>query len=140
MGFKRALLNNASHVPSPLRSGDGLVSNFNITLFNTESDENLTVAQIAGGLIFQGLTLTSDVVYSLPTAAALAASDEFASMDVGDAYTFAVTNSQAANFLVSINVNTGITAKGTNNAISVERRATRLFTLVKTGAATFDLY
>jgi len=60
-------------------------------------------------------------------------------MDVGDAYSFMVNNSQLGAFDVVIVVNTGITKVGTNNTLSVPPQSTRIFTLIKTAAATYDL-
>jgi len=125
----------------PMNAGDGLASNFNIKAFAAEADATLTVAEVAGGLIFQGVTLTSDVIYTLPTAALIAAAgDAFEDMNIGDAYSFVVTNSQVGAFDVVIAVGVGITAVGANNTLSVPPQSSRIFTLVKTAAATFDLY
>ena len=136
--FLRVLRSPDGTLPQVGRQGDGLYANITPTNFNAEADATLTVAQLAGGSINQGLTLTSDVIYTLPTAASIAAA--WTTMDVGDAFTFFVTNSQAAAFDVVIAVNTGITAVGTNNNLSVAPQSTRVFTLVKTAAATFSLY
>lgn len=138
MGFTRVLISGDSKMPHPMRAGDGLVSNFRIKAYAAEADATLTVTDVAGGLIFQGTTLTSDVVYTLPTAALLAAA--FPEMDIGDAYSFVVTNSQVGAFDVVIAVGVGITAVGANNTLSVPPQSSRVFTLVKTAAATFDLY
>lgn len=138
MGFKRALVSGDGSLPQPLRAGDGLLANFLPTNFNAEADATLTVAQLAGGLIQQGLTLTSDVVYTLPTAALVLAA--FPEMDDGDAYTVEVTNAQAAAFDVTIAVGADMTAIGTNNSLSVAPQSSRFFTLVKTSATTMDLY
>lgn len=140
MGFNRVMISGDGRLPQPSRAGVGLVSNFEIKAFAAETDATLTVADVAGGLIFQGTTLTSDVVYTLPTAAALAAAKGFDAMDIGDAYSFIVTNSQAGAFDVVIAVGTDITAVGANNTLSVPPQCSRVFTLVKTAAATFNLY
>ena len=141
MGFNRAQVSPDGRLPQPMRAGVGLLSNFNIAAFAAETDETLTIGNVSGGSIFQGTTLTSDVVYTLPTAALLlAAGTPFDTMDVGDAYTFLVTNAQVGAFDVVIAVAAGITAIGANNTLSVPPQASRIFTLVKTAAATFDLY
>jgi hypothetical protein len=121
-----------------MRAGDGLLANFAPDARAAETDETLTVANISGGLVHQGTTLTSDVVYTLPTAALIAAA--FDTMDIGDAFSFLVNNSQAAAFDVVIGAGAGNTAVGANNSLSVPPQSTRIFTLVKTAAATFDLY
>ena len=138
MGFKRALVSDTAKLPQPIRAGDGFVSNVGIKVFAAEADATLLTAEIAGGLVLQGTTLTSDVVYTLPTAALVLA--EFESMDIGDAFSFFVTNSQAGAFDVVIAVGTDITAIGANNSLSVPPQTTRLFTLIKTSATTMDLY
>lgn len=138
MGFNRVLVSSDAKIPQPMRAGDGLVSNFGIKAFAAEADATLTTAELSGGLVFQGTTLTSDVVYTLPTAALILA--EFASMDVGDAYSFVVTNSQAGAFDVVIAVGAGITAVGANNTLSVPPQCSRVFTLVKTSATAMNLY
>lgn len=138
MGFVRASVSADGKLKQPLRAGDGFIANIAPTNFNAEADATLTVAQIGGGSVNQGLTLTSDVIYTLPTAALIAA--EWPEMDVGDAFSFYVGNSQAAAFDVVIAVGVGITAVGTNNNLTVGPQAGKMFTLIKTAAATYDLY
>lgn len=138
MGFGRVGFSDSGRTPQPLRAGAGFVANVLPTNFNAEADATLTVSQISGGAILQGLTLTSDVSYTLPTATLVAA--EFDTMDVGDAYTFYVANNQAAAFDVILVVGAGMTAIGTNNNLSIAPQAGKMFTLIKTAAATFDLY
>ncbi len=135
--FTRTLVREGGMI-RPANAGDGIAANSVMSLYNAEADATLDVSELSGGHIFQGLTLTSDVVYTLPTAALIAAA--FADMNIGDAYSFMVTNSQAAAFDVVIAVGVGITALGTNNSLSVPPQGMRTFTLVKTAAATFDLY
>lgn len=140
MGFLRALVSPDGKIPQPMRVGAGMLANFNPDNRAAQTDETLTTSQISGGLIHQGTTLSSDVVYTLPTAALLVAEDDFAVMDLGDAYSFVVTNSQVGAFDVEIAVGTGITKIGANNTLSVPPQSSRIFTLVRTGAATFDLF
>lgn len=137
-GYNRPLLSGPDVISAPMRSGDGWLSDVKPTNFNTESDATLTVAQVLGGAILQGLTLTSDVTYTLPTAALLDA--VLNGMDVGDCLNFYVGNNQAAAFDVIIAVGTGITAVGTNNNLTVGPQAGKMFTLEKTGTATYNLY
>jgi len=138
MSFLRPNVSEDGKLVQPMRAGAGFLANVSPKLFVAESDETLTVAEIGGGLIIQGTTLTSDVTYTLPTAALIAV--EWDTMDVGDAYTFYVGNAQAGAFDVVIGAGVGNTAQGANNSLSVPPQASRMFTLVKTGAATFDLY
>ena len=137
MPFNRRMVREGA-LARPSNVGDGLDANFSIKAFAAEADATLLLSELDGGLIFQGTTLTSDVVYTLPTAAAVAIA--FADMDIGDAWSFVVTNSQLAAFDVVIAVGVGITKAGANNTLSVPPQSSRIFTLVKTAAATFDLY
>lgn len=126
----------------PSGAGDGLAANFVPYMFGAETDETITLDQLSGGNLFQDVTLTSDVIYTLPTAAGM--SSAVADMNIGDAHSFVVTNSQVGAFDVVIAVAAGITAKGANNTLSVPPQTSRIFTLVMTddtdGAETFDLY
>jgi len=138
MGFHRYSANEGGRIPAPSRAGLGLAANVLIKEYTTETDETITMAELSGGLIQQQTTLTSDVVYTLPTSLLIEA--EWPEMDVGDAYTFMVTNAQAGAFDVVINDGAGTTAIGTNNTLSVPPQSTRMFTLVKTSTTTHDLY
>jgi len=140
MGFNRANVSPDGKLLQPMRAGVGLLANFNPKVYAAEADATLGVADVAGGLIHQGTTLTSDVIYTLPTATLLQAAVGYDSMDIGDAYSFVVTNSQLAAFDVVIAVGAGMTAIGANNTLSVAPQASRIFTLIKTGTNTFDLY
>lgn len=138
MGFNRTLVSGSGKLAQPMRAGAGLIANFAVKAFAAETDANLTVGDVAGGLIHQGTTLTSDVVYTLPTAASIIAA--FSDMDIGDAYSFVVNNSQVGAFDVEIAVNTGITKVGTNNTLSVPPQSSRVFTLVKDSGTALSLY
>ena len=140
MGFNRAMVSPDGHIPQPMRSGAGMLANFLPKVFAAEADATLTVSEVAGGMIFQGTTLTSDVVYTLPTATLLQAANGFDAMDIGDAFSFVVVNSQVGAFDVVIAVGAGMTAIGANNTLSVAPQTSRIFTLIKTGTNTFDLY
>lgn len=136
--FLRANVSADGKLVQPLRAGDGFVANLAPLNLAAETDETLTTAEISGGSVQQGTTLTSDVIYTLPTAALIAA--EWPTMDVGDCFVLEVTNAQIAAFDVVIAVGAGITAIGANNSLSVPPQGSRLFKLIKTAAATFDLY
>ena len=140
MGFNRVLLSSTAKLPQPMRAGAGLLASFLPTMYNTEADATITTTQLAGGAILQGLTLTSDVVYTLPTVADLIAEAGFSDMDDGDSYSFYVANNQAAAFDVVIAVGSGMTAIGTNNNLSVAPQSSKIFTLVKVSDAIFALY
>jgi len=141
MGFGRIEFDaNGNRQPRPSRGGDGLMANLAPHSRVAETDETLSVANIDGGLVQQNTTLTSNVTYTLPTAALILAENSYAVMDVGDSYSFFVTNAQASAFDVILAVGVGITAIGANNSLQVGPRTSRVFTLVRTGVATFDLY
>jgi len=128
-------------MPQPRGPGDGMVSNFRPKEFSAEIDADLSVADVSGGYIHQGVTLTSDVIYTLPDAFELAAA--WPGMDVGDAFAFVVTNAQAGAFDVVIAVNTNITAIGANNSLSVPPQSSRIFVLLNrlaAGVPTFVLF
>ena len=137
MPFNRRMVREGA-LARPSNVGDGLDANFNIKNFAAQVDATLLLSELDGGLIFQGTTLTSDVVYTLPTAAAIAIA--FADMDIGDAWSFMVKNSQVGAFDVVIAVGVGITAVGANNTLSTPPQSTNVYTLVKTAAATFNLF
>jgi len=136
--FGRVLFSADSRIGQPLRAGDGFVGNPAVKNFAAETDETITTAELSGGSIQQGTTLTSDVVYTLPTSVLVEA--EFTEMDVGDCFIFEVTNAQAGAFDVVIAVGAGMTAIGANNTLSVPPQSTRWFKLFKTSDTTHDLF
>ena len=138
--FKRWLVSKDGNVGRPTRVGDGLLAHLKAKVYAAEDDATITVAELAGGLILQGTTLTSDVTYTLPTAALILAAKDADAMDIGDTMSFVVTNSQEGAFDVVIAVGTGITAVGANNSLSVPPQCSRIFTLEKSAAATMNLY
>lgn len=138
MGFIRTDVAGVGRLPHTLRAGDGYVANVLPKVYAAETDETITITELSGGHIIQGTTLTSDVVYTLPTSVIIEA--EWPEMDVGDAYSFYVGNAQAGLFDVVIAVGAGTTAVGANNSLSVPPQASRMFVLVKTSATTHDLY
>jgi len=139
--FKRHMVREGA-MARPSAAGDGLAANFIPFLYAAQVDATITVAALSGGHIFQGATLTSDVVYTLPTAILIAAAA--LDMNAGDSLSFVVTNSQVGAFDVVLAVGVGITKIGANSTISVPPQASRIFTLLMTddtdGAETFDLY
>lgn len=137
MAFLRTLVSKTGILPHPSRAGDGMTANF---IPKTPAAGTMTVSELNGGHIIHGVTLAGAVTYTLPTAAAILAADGYDAMDVGDSYSFVVTNAQAAAFLVVIAVGAGITAVGANNALSVVANSSRVFTLTKTSATAMSLY
>lgn len=137
MSFSRVLLAKSGVIPAPSRAGDGFVAAVAPYVYVAEVDATITVDQLNGGSIVQGTTLTSDCVYTLPTAALMLAA--WPEMDIGDTFSFMVTNAQVGAFKVIIAVGTGITAVGANNTLSVPAERSRLFTLTKTSSTAMTL-
>jgi len=137
MGFNRTDVSADGKLRQPLRAGDGFIANPLPKIYAAETDEDITLAELSGGYIVQGSTLTSDVAYTLPTAAAILA--EWPEMDVGDSFVFYVGNHQAGAFDVLISANTGISTSTTvdNN---VAPKGGKMFLLVKASATTMNLY
>lgn len=140
MGFRRGLVSKTGTMPTPSRAGDGMLSQFQMKAFAAETDQTLAISELNGGHIHQGTTLTSDVIYTLPTAAAILAAEGYDAMDIGDSYSFVVTNGQAGAFNVVIAVAAGITSVGANNSLAVSPNGSRIFTLVKTSATAMTLH
>lgn len=138
MGFTRSLITSNGSLPQPIGPGVGLLANFTPKAFAAETDEDISIAELSGGYIHQGTTLTSAVTYTLPTAAAIIA--EWPDMNVGDTYAFMVNNSQAAAFDVVIAVNTGIVRNGNNNGLTTKPSNTRMYVLRKTTDTAFELF
>lgn len=138
MGFTRVSASADGKLKQPIRTGVGFIANVLPYSIESEADATLTVSQISGGYIAQGLALTSNVLYTLPTAALILA--EWTTMDVGDAFTFYVGNHQTGAFFMQIVVGVGITKVGSGTNLTVVRDSCRMFTLIKTSDTTMDLY
>ncbi len=135
--FLRTNVSADGKLPQPLRGGHGFIGQPSVHQRVAETDETLTVNDISGGIVQQQTTLTSDVSYTLPTAALILA--EYPEMDIGDTITLFVKNAQAAAFDVVLVVGAGITKLGTNNTLSTPPQATNVFTLEKSAAAAMIL-
>ncbi|MEY8217457.1 MAG: hypothetical protein RPT13_03850 [SAR324 cluster bacterium] len=138
MGFHRAKVVEEGRSELPSRAGVGWTANCTIKSYLAEADETITMPELSGGIIQQNFALTSDVTYTLPTSVLIEA--EWPEMDVGDAFSFIVTNAQLGAFDVIIAVGAGQTAIGPGNGLEVKLGASRVFTLVKTSNTTHDLY
>ncbi len=136
MGFGRVPFKSRGQgMPQPLSPGDGMVANFSVHSIVGDEVATLSVAEVAGGNIHVSGTLTADVDLTMPLGADLAAA--FPGMNVGDGFSFVVNNANTAVFSVVIILNTGVALVGEAEVI---RHSTRVYTLVKTGAATFNLF
>lgn len=124
-------------LPHPLAAGDGFVANPGVTENAADAALILTTAQLSGGFITQTTTLTADRIFTTPTAALIAAEFGFDEMGTGDAFTFVVSSAQTGAFDIIVAGGVGVTLQGAGN---VGLQASRTFVLVKTAAATFDLF
>lgn len=114
------------------RAGEGFLANPIITTNTAAGAQTITAAMISGGVArFTGAA--GAVTYTTDTAANLAAA--FPGMDIGDSYVFTVVNTAAQ--AATIAGGTGVTAIAGNLVVNA---TSKMFALVKTGAATFDLY
>lgn len=138
MSFHRASIDKGGRISEPSRAGAGFTANVIALLLVAETDETITMAELSGGMIVQGTTLTSDVTYTLPTSVLVEA--QWSEMDVGDTYVFCVTNAQAAAFDVVIAVGAGMTKQGANNTLSVPPQCSRMFVIEKTSNTAHKLY
>lgn len=114
------------------RAGEGFLAMPIITTNASAGAQTITAAAIMGGVArFTGAA--GAVTYTTDTGANLAAA--MPDMDIGDSYVFSVVNTAAQ--IATIAGGTGVTAIAGNLTLNA---ASGLFALIKTGAATFDLY
>ena len=114
------------------RAGEGFMANPVITTNASAGNQTVTAAAIMGGVArFTGAA--GAVTYTMDTGANLAAA--MPDMDIGDSYVFSIVNTAAQ--AATIAGSTGVTAIA---GILTLNAASGLFALVKTAAATFDLY
>lgn len=114
------------------RAGEGFMAMPIITTNSSAGAQTITAAAIMGGVArFTGAA--GAVTYTTDTAANLVAA--MPQMDIGDSYVFSIVNTAAQT--ATIAGGTGVTAVAGNLTINA---SSKLFALVKTGAATFDLY
>jgi len=135
-GFNRLMVSADGRLPQPSRVGDGMLSHFKV--YNHVGDANFTatVEILSGGHITQDTALTAARTITTDTAALIAAA--WPEMDIGDSYSFVVSNSQAGAFNLVVAGGAGVTLQTVVG--NVVPGSSRVFTLVKTAAATFDLY
>lgn len=135
MSFGRVNFKTGDGLPAPLRAGDGLVANFSVATKTDDAAATLTTDQIVGGMIHHAGTLTAGRILTTPTGTLLAAA--FPGMDIGDSFSFVVTNANAGAHAVTLAPGVGVTLVGSG---AVPQFGQRIFVLVKTAAATFNLY
>ncbi len=137
MGFLRVSASADGKLKQPLRAGAGFIANVIPTRFSDETDATLTIAQISGGSIIQGSTLTSEVIYTTPTAVEIIA--EWPEMDIGDSYTFYAGSHQGAAFDMVIISGVGIDVPGPGAEIRIGPKAGMMITLTKLSATTMQM-
>ena len=114
------------------RNGEGFLANPLITTNAAAGNQTITAAMIMGGVArFTGAA--GAVTYTTDTAANLAAA--MPDMDIGDSYVFRVVNTAAQ--AATIAGGASVTAVAGN---LIANASSLTMCLVKTAAATFDLY
>ncbi len=88
MLFKRVLATNSAGLPQVSRQGLGIVANVDITSKTTNVDHTLTVAEMAGGMVYYS-ALSAGRTVTTPTAALILAACP--DMDIGDSFSFIVS-------------------------------------------------
>ena len=88
MLFKRVLATNSAGLPQVGRQGQGLLGNIDIASKTTNADHTLTVAEMAGGMVYYS-ALSAGRTVTTPTAALILAACP--DMDIGDSFSFIVS-------------------------------------------------
>lgn len=132
MLFKRTLISTASLTPTPIRAGDGFLGNPVITEKTTDTNHTLTVAEMAGGLVYYS-ALSAGRTVTTPTAALILAAAP--DMDVGDSFVFLVSIQDA--FAITWAAGTGVTLRG---RATTPASSSTWITVVKTSATTVDWF
>lgn len=135
MSFVRALVSPDGKIPQISRAGVGFLANPIVYENDADSDLTLTISILAGGFISQTTELTQDRTYTTATAAAMV--DAWPEMDLGDAIVFEISTGHVGDFDIVLTGGVGVTDKSTLNVVF---QASRTYVLVKTGAATYDLW
>lgn len=107
MLFKRALVTANSSLPQPSRRGTGPLTNYSITKKTTDANHTLTVAEMAGGIVYYS-ALSAGRTVTTPTAALILA--QCPDMDIGDSFTFKVSIQDA--FAITWAAGTDVTLDG----------------------------
>lgn len=132
MLFKRNLISTASLMPAPMRAGDGFLGNPAIIEKTTDADHTLTVAEMAGGLVYYS-ALSAGRQVTTPTAALILAAAP--DMDVGDSFVFLVSIQDAFALTWVASANVTLRGRATTPASS-----STWIVVVKTSATTVDWF
>lgn len=131
MGFMRSMVREAG-VEREAKQGEGMLAHVKWGLVTTAGNLTLTVPQVLGGIAaFSGAA--GAVAYTLPLATDLIAA--MPNMDIGDTYTFIISNSAAQN--ATITTNTGITLSGNGAVVNA---GFKILVLEKTSSTTMNCY
>lgn len=129
MGFKRACLYD-NRIEREARVGDGMMEFLRPVTVATAGALTITVPAVLGGAaIFTGAA--GAVAYTTPTAADLLAA--MPDMDIGDTYSFTLTNTAAQTATITAGV--GVTLAG----FTTVNAATRKCIMEKTSATTVTI-
>lgn len=135
MSFNRVLVSSSGKLQQLIRGGDGFVGMPGVTVVTADAVLAVTADMILAGHIQFSGTLTAGRIYTLPTGALMAAA--VPDMEIGDSIVFTVTNAGDADFAITVAGADSMTLVGSG---IIGRYFQRVFTLVKTGAATFSVY
>ena len=132
MSFVRPLVNHGGrNLPEPMRVGVGYLANPQQQAVSADAATTLTTADILGGLIIRS-GATADRIDTTPTAVLLLAALE--GMDIGDVFTFKVSNQVA--FAITLAGGVDVTASGN---LVVAANGNKEFLLEKTSATEMNL-
>lgn len=129
--FSRPLVRQGGMIRE-MRAGDGVAANLSRTHLTLDSNQTLSVAMIAGGLISRE-GLSANRTDTTPTAAELIAA--FPEMDIGDTLVVIVSNFDNAQ-TVTLTGGTDVTDLGNR---TVPADSSKHFVLEKTSATEMNL-
>jgi len=105
--FNRVQSTTRSGLPEIGRAGQGFLGNISIVTKSTNADHTITVAEMAGGMIYYD-SLSAGRAVTTPTAALILAAAP--DMDIGDSFSFVVSIQDA--FAITWTAGVGVTLVG----------------------------
>lgn len=129
--FMTPLVTDSNGTTRQMATGDGWGSAPAQFPFTTDANNIITAAALAGGLITSS-GKTANRTFTTDTAALIAAA--FPNMDIGDCMIVMVASLDGFSAIVA--GGTGVTASGN---LTVPLNSAKMFLLIRTGAATFNL-
>ena len=130
MLFNRVAVYNAGAMPTPMRQGTPILANVDVVEKTTNADHTLTVAEMAGGVVYYS-ALSAGRAVTTPTAALILAAAP--DMDIGDSFMIAVSIQDA--FAITWVAGAGVTLRG---RATTPASSYSLIVVKKTAAATVD--